>query len=140
MDVKIKIEKPPVFHSICSTFGIVPKNVYFTYGDTIYNPDDLEVSEDIIAHECVHMEQQNHNEADAALWWGRYLREPQFRIEEESEAYAAQYHYLCSIHKDRNKRFKILHNLACSLSGPLYNNAISYLEARQLIKNLSKVT
>lgn len=136
--IKISYEKPPIWDAICATFKIIPKNVYFTYGDIIYNPDKLEIPIDILEHEKVHMEQQKHNETDAALWWGKYLREPEFRLDQEARGYGRQYEVICGIIKDRNKRNHLLIQLAKSLSGPLYNNIISQSEAMKLIKSFSK--
>ena len=74
--MEIRNEKPPVWDSACAAFQVNPKNTVFTYGNVIYNPSGLNISEDVIAHETVHSIQQNYNDKDAALWWGRYLREP----------------------------------------------------------------
>lgn len=137
--IKISFEKPPVYDSICRAFNIIPRNVYFTYGDTLYNPDKLNVPPEIIEHEEVHMRQQNYNNEDASLWWGKYLREPEFRLNQEARGYGRQYEVICDIIKDRNQRNKYLFQLATSLSGPLYNNIISHSEAMKLIKSFSKI-
>lgn len=138
-ETKISFEKPPVYDDICKAFGIIPRNVYFTYGDTIYNPDKLDIPLEIIEHEKVHMEQQKHNDKDATLWWGKYLREPEFRLNQEARGYGRQYETICKIIKDRNHRDRYLRQLATSLSGPLYNNIISHIEAMKLIKSFSKI-
>jgi len=137
-EVKVLVEKPPVWDSVCTAFKINPI-AFFTYGDTIYNPSNLNLPIEIIAHEKVHMEQQNHNEKDAALWWGKYLRDPQFRVDQEAKAYGKQYAVICSGLKDRNERCRYLTLLARSLSGPLYDNAVSFQTAMQLIKEKSGV-
>lgn len=137
--VKISFEYPPIYNDICAAFKIQPKNVYFTYGDTIYNPDKLEIPPEIIEHEKVHMDQQNHNDVDAALWWGKYLREPEFRVDQEARAYGRQYEVMCGVMKDRNYRLRFLMQLAMSLSGPLYDFAISSREAMELIKKYANV-
>lgn len=138
-EIKISFEKPPVYDDICKTFSIIPRNVYYTYGDTIYNPDKLDIPPEIIAHEEVHMRQQNYNNEDASLWWGKYLREPEFRLNQEARGYGRQYEVICDIIKDRNQRNKYLFQLATSLSGPLYNNIIRHSEAMKLIKSFSKI-
>jgi hypothetical protein len=147
--LKVSNEKPPVWDDVCVAFGIKPE-AYFTYGDTIYNPSNLPLLPDIVEHERVHMEQQlafipperrikgNENEG-AALWWGKYLRDPAFRVDQESRAYGRQYEVICSVVKDRNQRHRYLMALARSLSGPLYNNSIGQVEAMQLIKSFAKI-
>jgi hypothetical protein len=138
-DVKVRYEKPPIWDNVCIAFGIKPVNVYFTYGDTIYNPDKLEIPVEIIEHEKVHMEQQNHNDTDAAIWWGKYLRDPIFRIDQEARAYGQQYKTYCSVVSDKNQRARYLFIIARSLSGPLYQNSISHSEAINLIRKFSGI-
>lgn len=135
----IKYEKPPIWDDLCGAFKIRPKNVFFTYGDTLYNPDNLQVPPDIVAHEELHAEQQKHNDIDAVLWWGKYLRDPEFRLDQEARAYGKQYAKICQFVKDRNQRNGHLMALASSLSGPLYNNLIAHSEAMKLIRDYSGV-
>lgn len=136
--MEIKIAKPPIYDSACSAFKINPETVLFTYGDTIYNPGGVNLSDDLIKHEEVHAEQQNHNDEEAALWWGKYLRDPEFRLKQEVEAYGKQYWYICR-YKTSNKQtqFTILKRFAQILSGPLYGECVGLLRAMQLIKEQS---
>lgn len=131
--MRILIEKPPIFENCCAVFQVTPKTV-FTYGDAIYNPFNLDLSEDLIEHEKVHMEQQNHNDDDAALWWGKYLRDEKFRMMQEAEAFGKQYRFICSKTNDRERKHKVLNILANTLSGPLYGRCVDHMEASLLIK------
>lgn len=131
----IIIAKPPIFDSLVATFGVIPKTAVFTYGDKIYNPENLFIREDVIEHEKVHMKQQGDN---PDLWWGRFLREPAFRIDQEARAYGRQYQFICKQHKDRNEQTRFLFFLANILSGPLYGRAVGHAEARTLILKYSK--
>ena len=135
---EIKEEKPPIWDNVCAAFKIIPHAI-FTYGKTIYNPDKIQIPHDLIEHEKVHMEQQNYNDTDAALWWGRYLREESFRLDQEARAYGRQYAVICQTVKDRNIRSRYLVALAMSLSGPLYNKIIEHSESMKLIKHFSGV-
>ena len=136
-EIKIKIEKPPIYEAVCNAFKLNLSDKIFTYGDTIYNPSGQELPDHIIEHEKVHMKQQNYNDKDAALWWGRFLRELAFRIDQEARAYAKQYLFICKSVKDRNQRAKIIVDLASVLSGPLYQNSIGQFEA---VKEIKKYT
>ena len=138
-EYKMSYDRPPVWDNVCAVIGDGPHllRVIFTHGDVIYNPNHLPLSADLIAHEKVHMKQQNYNDTDAALWWGKYLRDPAFRIEQEAEAYGKQYDVVCGILKDRNGRAKFLTQLSMSFSGPLYNKCIGQVEAMQLIRKYS---
>ena len=148
-ELKIKMEKPPCYDNVCGAFGIKPA-AYFTYGDTIYLVDVPFPPPEIVEHERIHMEQQlaflpperrvkgNENEG-AALWWGQYLRDPAFRLDQEARAYGRQYAVIAPHVKDRNARFNYLRTLGTSLSGPLYNNIIGLGEAMNLIKTHSGI-
>jgi len=87
-EIKIKIKKPPIYESACAAFSLDLRNIIFTYGDTIYNPSNLKLNDHTIEHEKVHMQQQGDH---PDLWWGKFLRDPQFRIQQEAEAYGRQY-------------------------------------------------
>lgn len=132
--VRVIYDYPPVWGSVCSTFQIVPRGVIFAYGDCIYNPDKVDLPLFLVEHEKVHFEQQGHTREGAALWWGKFLRDPEFRVSQEVEAYGVQYYEMCKLTGDRNQRAKMLWSLASSLSGPLYNKAITHQEAMRLIK------
>lgn len=84
------------------------------------------------------MEQQHHNKKGAALWWGKFLRDPEFRLDQEARAYAVQYDVVCERVKDRNQRHRYMHIYAMSLSSPLYGNMTSYTVAMHLLRKFSK--
>ena len=132
--MRIVNEKPPVWDAVCAAFHINPKGVLFTYGDAIYNPDGVQIPDHIIEHEQVHEKQQKRDGMTPELWWGKFLRDKDFRLDQESEAYAVQYAFICKHLKDRNQRHKFLFNIALSLSGPLYDKCIGHMEAMALIK------
>ncbi len=133
--MKILIENPPVYDSIID-HGMRPnERTVYTYGDTLYNPNNLIIPDDLMRHEETHSEQQG-NDPDA--WWGRYLIDPYFRISQEVEAYANQYDFMCQKIKDRNQRSKILLNISQILSSPVYGNMIGQSDAYQIIKNKAK--
>lgn len=89
---------------------------------------------DLIVHEETHGEQQDMHPDVAKIWWERYLHDPEFRVEQEAEAYGAQYRFICRQKKDRNARTRWLNTLANALSGPMYGNVCSYAEAIEKIR------
>lgn len=128
-------QRPPNYDQLKEAFGFNDKKiVYFTYGNIIYNPHGKSITDDLIRHEQIHGEQQQYDPLIAKLWWERYLIDPEWRIEQEGEAYGAQYDFICQKVKDRNLRVKYLHKFAEALSGPLYGNVISHSEATIKIK------
>src|SRR3954452_1929234 len=91
---------PPNIELIRKHFPIGPHTI-FTYGDCIYNPRNTELDQHIIRHEAVHCEQQA--EYGAAAWWDRYIADPAFRLEQELEAYRAQWQFIKTEVWDRNR-------------------------------------
>lgn len=133
--MKIINEYPPIYQALLE-LGMSPSpTVIFAYDNAIYNPSGRHVYDHEEAHEATHFKQQGD---DPDYWWDRYMQDPYFRIEQEVEAYANQYDFLCTRIKDRNQRFKVLYDLARILSGPTYGNVISHQSALSLIKNKTK--
>ncbi len=137
--MKILSEQPPkhILEMILKA-GMQPtQNTVYTYGDTIFVPHGhTDLENHLIHHEEVHMKQQGSN-PDA--WWSRYMTDIYFRIEQEVEAYGAQYAFLCKIVKDRNRRNMIALDLARILSSPIYGSVITREDARKMIINKSNV-
>lgn len=133
--MQIKNEKPPILDKILAA-GMHPnlESTIFTYGDTIYNPSGRPIPDYLLAHEATHFKQQ----IDPAAWWDQYLKDKEFRFDQEAEAYANQYKFMCKKVKDRNMRFRILYELAGALSGPTYGNMTTQSEALNIIKQKAK--
>ena len=87
--MKIVNSPPPNYAEILQHFSPPPGTV-FCYGQTIYNPSKGEIPPDIEYHESIHMAQQaKYSTPD--LWYIKYFLDPQFRLDQELEAYSAQY-------------------------------------------------
>ena len=134
--MKIVNERPPIYDSIISA-GMNPSpTVIYTYGDTIYNPGGGDLADHTIEHEETHCDQQG---SDPDGWWSRYLVDAYFRTEQEAEAYGRQYAYICATVTDRNRRHKVLFDLARILSGPIYGSVIGHTAAMKMIKEKSGI-
>jgi hypothetical protein len=135
--MQIKNEKPPFLGAILES-GMTPsEKTLYTHGSTIFNPSGMEIPDHLIVHEETHSKQQG--DAPGA-WWERYLHDQFFRVQQECEAYANQYRFLCTIQKDRNRRARILWDLGGFLSSPMYGSVIGHQEAMQMIKKKANVT
>lgn len=135
LHMKISYSKPPIYDKAKAAFQFKEPGTIFTYGDTIYNPGGVPLTPDLITHEEVHERQQKAIGAfGARRWWKRYLKDPQFRFEQELEAYRAQYKFVKGFIKDRNTLAAYLNEIAGFLSGPMYGNIISRSDAAQRIK------
>lgn len=123
---------PPNIEKIKAVVQINPMTI-FTYGDTIYNPGGhpIENQSELIAHETVHAIQQG---SDPEAWWDKYLSDVHFRLEQEIDAYKAQYKKFRRMTINKKARNQLADRLARDLSSPLYGNIIDYYTARQKIK------
>lgn len=120
---------PPNIELIRLALPFSPNAIY-CYGEKVFNPTGKEIPEDVLYHEQVHVKQQGELPEQ---WWNRYLTDTQFRLEQEVEAYAAQYqfvkrHYPSKAHKEA------LFDMASTLSSPMYNVGISYQQAESMIR------
>ncbi len=131
--MKMSFEKPPIWEECNKAFKLTGNEI-FTFGDVLFNPAKLEIPDHLLVHEEVHAFQQQHDEHVAIIWWKRFIADPKFRIEQETEAYQAQYKFICSKVKDKNARFRNLHMLASQLAGDMYGRAISYTDATRRIR------
>lgn len=122
-------ELPPVYEECVKRWGVSFDNTIFTYGDTIHSKRPI--SEELLAHELVHVRQQT--EMGKELWWERYFEDPQFRLEQEVEAYRAQYKWCLTSYSNREWVARALVQHAASLSGTMYGKIISFSEAIKLI-------
>ncbi len=134
--MKFTTERPPIYDEANKLFGLEEHGykAVFTYGDTCYNPSGCEIDSFLIRHEETHMEQQDANGDVAAMWWKRYIQDPEFRVDQEAEAYGAQYKLYTQQERRRDMRAQYLWGLAKMLSGPMYGKAISHSEAMKAIR------
>ena len=122
-------ERPPNFEQLLAAF---PKadgpGVLFAYGGRIYNPSGISIPPALIAHENVHLARQNDMDprdsyptrvTGADVWWDHYLRDTEFRYNEELLAHAAEFKVQRA--GDRNASARLLMSTALRLVAPLYN-------------------
>lgn len=131
--VSVVKDYPPNYEQICAAFPEVRniKTVIFTYGNNIYNPGGWPIDEALMLHERVHVSQQL--EMGVEEWWQEYLDNPQFRTNQEIEAYQVQFRHLKS-YSARPVWRRELDRLARDLSSPIYGNILSFDEAKKVIK------
>ena len=136
-DIKIKKQKPPNFGEIIKAFPSVnwERPLAFAYGDTVYH--NLEkMTEHLLIHESTHLHQQEFGKKTKE-WWDKYIQDPHFRVSQEIEAYGNQYKFVKARTNARGAD-NFLDQCAHALSGEIYNNAISFAEARSKIRNHAK--
>jgi hypothetical protein len=121
---------PPNIAEIRARLKPGPRTV-FAYGDVVYSPSSWTLPPDLLAHEAVHSQQQRRAGGPEA-WWRRYIDEPQFRLDQEVEAYRAQLAAASPL--QRAERRRLLARIVRDLSGPLYGNLVSSDRARALLE------
>lgn len=127
--MKIVKSFPPNIEKIRNKFDLIGHSVIFTYGDTIYSPHSDNLPDHLIHHEEIHTKQQGTNPEE---WWGRYLLEDNFRLEQEVAAYKAQYYFVAA-NLSRQERRDFLKLLAKTLSSKIYGSIVSFNQAKFLI-------
>lgn len=129
--IQIVNEYPPNIAQIREHFNLDTRGeVYFTYGDAIYNPGGKHIDADFIYHEEVHVQQQKAAGGPEA-WWKRYIEDLPFRYQQEIEAYGKQTRYIRRINPRR--AYSDMNSFAASLASPLYGLSITPSEALHAI-------
>lgn len=131
--MKIINKYPPNIDEIDSKFHVRGKDIAYTYGDTVYIPMGGGLPDHVKFHENVHIKQQSVMGPEA--WWRKYIDDSKFRLDQELQAYQAQYWFLkYGKRYDRNQRRAILMAISNDLSGPMYGHLLSPSMARELIQ------
>lgn len=109
-----------------------PPNTVFTFGEVIYAPGiDFKLPDDLIVHEETHQKQQGNRAQD---WWRRYLKDINFRFEQELAAYRNQYRFFAK-HHNRNQTFNFAREIAMDLSSQMYGNIVDFTKALNMIQS-----
>lgn len=129
--MKIVFTYPPNFELLSKTFGIPREtNIVFTYGNTLYIPSGKAPDRPLLRHEETHTKQQSAVGGPDA-WWDRYIKDIEFRLNQELEAYQVQYAAMFEL-PHRNRR-AYLNAISQDLGGHMYGNLITPEKARELI-------
>lgn len=133
--MKTSEKKPPNYDKIAKVFPVDGRPIVFTYGDTIYNvPKDYNIPKHLEIHESIHTKQQGN---DPDSWWDKYLADPNFRLEQEVQAYACQYNFAKQVLPVKMYD-QFLDSIAFDLSSDVYGKILSFNQAHTNIRRLSK--
>jgi len=134
-DMTIVVDFPPIYDEIAAVFRIYDRrDVVFAWGDRIYNPYELVIPTEILAHEAVHGGRQGSLEAGIREWWKRYMEDRAFRFAEEVHAHRAEYLWLMQ-NAPRGRRRSALKLVASKLASPLYGNMATASDARKILRS-----
>lgn len=85
-----KYAYPPNIDRIEAAFHTMHMPVIYAYGGVIYNPHEVHLFQFLVEHEAVHMARQGD---DPDAWWDRYLKDEEFRYDEELWAHVREWEY-----------------------------------------------
>lgn len=139
--MKVVIGLPPNFEEIAAALPRARSpNVLFSYGDTIYNPSGVPISEALMAHETVHgFRQDPQTPGSVDRWWKQYLADPTFRFDEERRAHIAELWVVTlGWATRRHHRAGWLNIIAHRLSSSLYGAMIPLHKAESILRNAMK--
>lgn len=118
MNAKFSNQEPPCYPKLREKFGGLAwedTDDVVTYAGTIYCRR-LPLAPDVMVHELVHVRQQREYAGHAAAYLDRYCDDPQFRLDQELEAYRAQLAFIYEEVLDRNMRERAKWKLAKDLA------------------------
>lgn len=129
--VAFRAGRPPNFAAIAKVFPAAHNlGTIFTYGNVIYVANGAGLPRSLIAHEVIHVKQQELYGRDE--WWDRYLTDKQWRFEQELAAHRME---LATTLQEggRQHRRVATQAIAKRLSGPLYGHVVTFAKAKQLL-------
>jgi hypothetical protein len=116
--------------------GMKPtETTIFTWGSTVFSTGRIPT--DLLTHETVHMRQQE-GFLGPLRWWVRYARDPEFRFEQEAEAYGLQTRFIRERLQPR-LALRALFEIADTLAGPMYGNICTQKRARERVQDWARV-
>ena len=128
---EIRAENPPNIATLRKAFGLTGNEI-FAWDGVIYNPGGGGLTRALIEHEKVHFRQQREV-GGPEVWWGRFIVDPAWRLEQELEATAVEFK-VYSEDYGRPQRRRYLDMLAGRLSSPMYGRMITRKAAKAQLK------
>jgi hypothetical protein len=125
----IKHEIPPIYYKLKDQFNVNWKDIIIAYAPDIYAPRPISKQKEV--HEQVHIKRQQEIGVD--IWWGMYLDDPQFRLQEELTAYLVEVKWIKDNIATRNERRLLLKRIYGDLSSSMYGSLVSEDEAKDLL-------
>lgn len=125
--------RPPNWAEIIRVFPQVEhrEGILFAWGDKIYNPSNVPIPTQLLAHECTHSLQ--HKEIGTPEeWWKLYLVSRTFRLAQELEAHRIE---IAAYNEFNNRHFRraYFNQVADRLASPLYGKLVTTRKAKALL-------
>jgi hypothetical protein len=127
--MKIINEIPPIFYKLQEQFGVSWSDIIIAYAPNIYAPREISKGKEV--HERIHIKRQG--EIGVENWWGMYLSDPEFRLNEELISYKGEIEWIKQQDYNRNERRYLLNKIYQDLSSSMYGFIIREDEAKELL-------
>lgn len=127
--MKTNHEVPLVFHKLKEKFGVKWGSIIIAYYPDIYCA--IDIPEQKYVHEKVHLDRQKL--MGVGEWWGRYLSDDAFRLNEEVLAYRVEVEWIKKNVVTRNERRYLLNKIYTDLSSYVYGHIVSKDKAKKLL-------
>lgn len=128
--------RPPNYEDIRRVFPMAErKGTIFAFQGAIYTLDPSGITIPLEKHESVHIARQGLELDGCIEWWEKYLKDPQFRYDEELLAHRAEYMAARETLVNRQQKRQALKYIAKRLSSPLYGKMVTQKQAEKEIKN-----
>lgn len=136
--MKIHPHLPFWFPIVKKKFPTIPLDkVGVSWGDDVYSRDPQAFDHpQKRAHEAVHAKQQHHSKLYGLVWWWKYMRDPEFRFNEELQAYRVEWQWIQKNNRDKHMNWRYLRGMAESLSSEHYGKLCTLTEAKEYIDSL----
>jgi hypothetical protein len=123
-------EKPEIYKKLKKRFGVKWNDgLIITYGDTTYSKERIHRIKYV--HEKVHSKRQLRMGVED--WWDKYLKDKDFRLNEELLAYRKEVEWIYKQGIDKDFRTAVIEGMATDLSSKMYGEIISYEDALRAI-------
>jgi len=120
---------PPNYRALNARFNIRGKPVFITYGEMVYvTKPGVKLQPQDLAHEAVHSARQCAMGVND--WWALYLKDSQFRLDEEVLGHRAEVRALKDKQLATPEHIKLI---AQRLSSDLYGSMVTFERALKLI-------
>ena len=139
MSLEIVYSLPPreIYEACDKAFKISGRrNVMWTIGRKLYNPDRCFVDPPLMAHEELHSQRQIAS-GSVETWWHQYLDDREFRFEEEVLAHKEEWRVVRETVSSRQQRRKHLAFITDRLSSRMYGYLVTRDEAKRLVTGRS---
>lgn len=132
---EIKGKWPPNVATIAKFFNIAGRPIFFSYSPNIYNPKNAVLTGALLAHETMHIGQQQSYIGGPESWWMRYCLDPVFRLGEEIAGHGEEmmHRLLTEAGANTNKQAAIVRETADRLRDKLYGWKMSRNKAADLL-------